>query len=268
MIPTISNIAWPLEEDAVAEAVLQELGVCSLELAPTRYWPNLAIVSETEARTCSANLHDRGFRVAAFQAVLFGQPALQVFGDNGGRDCQDYLIAVCRLAGWMGAGAVVLGSPKNRLRGHLSPSGAHTLAKDFFREVGAAAAAAGTRLCLEPNPLQYGGDFLLTAAEVADLVQAVDSPGIALNFDMGEQAMHGDDAASNILALAPLIGHFHVSEPMLAPFDRSRAAHTQAADALRAAHYTGAVSLEMKSPSGGLLKVRAALADMKAAYKL
>ena len=268
MIPTISNIAWPMADDMAAEAALHELGVSSLELAPTRHWPDLSMVTEAAARDLSESLLARGFRIAGFQAVLFGQPSLQVFGVDGGRACRDYLISVCRLAGWMGAGAVVLGAPKNRLRGGLAPEAAHALARDFFREVGAAADAVGTRICLEPNPAAYGADFLLTAAEAADLVQAVDSPGVALNFDMGEQALHEADAAANILVLAPLIGHFHVSEPMLEPFDPARAAHAEAAAALRRVGYAGAVSLEMKPPTGGIPSLRAALAGMKEIYEL
>ena len=268
MILTVSNIAWGVADDAEAEEALHEFGVSSLELAPTRYWPDLAMVPETVARAHAEHLLARGFRVSAFQAVLFGRPDLQVFGPDGGKACRNYLIAVCRVAGWMGAGAVVLGAPKNRLRGHLTSKAAHGLAEDFFREVGLAAADAGTRLCLEPNPAAYGADFLLTADEAADLVQAVDSPGIALNFDMGEQALHGADAAANIIAHAPLIGHFHVSEPMLEPFDHFRAAHTEAAAALRTISYTGAVSLEMKPPTGGLASMRTALAGLKEVYAL
>ena len=268
MILTVSNIAWASADDEAAEALLNELGVRSLELAPTRQWPDLAKVPEADARAAAAQLHARGFGIAAFQAVLFGQPALEVFGPDGGRACRDYLKAVCRLAGWMGAGAVVLGAPKNRLRGSLSPAEAASLATDFFREIGDAAASANTKLCLEPNPAGYGADFLQTAAEATEMVRAADSPGIALNFDMGEQAMHQADAAANVRTFAPWIGHFHVSEPMLEPFDATRACHAGAAAALRAAGYTGAVSMEMKTPAGGLPVVRAALTALKEVYQL
>jgi D-psicose/D-tagatose/L-ribulose 3-epimerase len=268
MILTVSNIAWASADDSAAEALLLELGVHSLELAPTRQWPDLSKVTEADARAAATQLRARGFGITALQAVLFGQPALQVFGPDGGRACRDYLKAACRLAGWMGAGAVVLGAPKNRLRGDLSASQAFALATDFFREIGDTAAAAHTKLCLEPNPTGYGADFLLTAAEATAMVQAADSPGIALNFDMGEQAMHDADAAANIQAFAPWIGHFHISEPMLEPFDPARASHAAAAAALRAAGYAGAVSMEMKTPPGGLPVVQAALAALKEAYQL
>ena len=161
-----------------------------------------------------------------------------------------------------------MGAPKNRLRGGLSHEAAFAAGTDFFREVGDTAAACRTRLCLEPNPAAYGADFLLNAAETAALVEAVNSPGIALNFDMGEQALNNADAAANVLLFASLIGHFHVSEPMLEPFDPARSAHAKSASALRAAGFTGAVSLEMKPPAGGLPALRAAIAALKTAYQL
>ena len=268
MIACVSNIAWTVPGDGAAEGMLLDLGLCSLELAPTRYWPDLSAVTESEARLASSHFLRRGFSIAAFQAVLFGQPSLQVFGIDNGKACLDYLNAVCRLAGWMGAGAVVMGSPKNRLRGSLTPSAAMAHAVDFFRRLGDTAAAAGTRVCLEPNPAVYGADFLLDTAETAAMVQAVDSPGIALNFDMGEQAIHHADAAAQLRACFPLVGHFHVSEPMLEPFDPTRAAHREAAAVLQESGYTGAVSLEMKCPAGGLPAVHAALRGMKDAYQL
>jgi sugar phosphate isomerase/epimerase len=267
MIPTVSNIAWATADDAAAAALLKSCGVGNLEIAPTRYWPDLSGVTEEQARSLADQLLSEGFRIAAFQAILFGRPDLQVFGADGGAACRDYLKAVCRLAGWMGARAVVMGAPKNRLRQDIPAGVAFARATVFFREVGDAAAACGTVLCLEPNPAAYGGDFLLTVAEAAALVQAVDSPGIALNFDMGEQAIQGSDAAVNIQAFAPLIGHFHVSEPMLEPFDPTRAAHGEALSALRAVNYNGAVSMEMKTPTAGLAVVAQALRSLQHIYQ-
>jgi D-psicose/D-tagatose/L-ribulose 3-epimerase len=262
----VSNIAWPTTEDPAAWDMMRDLGISHLEMAPTRHWPDLARVSERDARAMAERLDEQGIAVCAFQAILFGQPQLQLFGDDHGHDCRVYLKAVCRLAGWMGARAIVFGSPKNRLRGDLSPVEAMTHAVDFFREIGEAAAAAKTILCLEANPAAYGGDFLLTVAETAELAHRVNSPGVAINFDMGEQAMHQAEAAANVVAHAGVIGHFHASEPMLEPFDATRRAHHEAADALRRIGYAGVVSLEMKAPPAGLSAVRSALQHLQSRY--
>ena len=268
MIAAASNIAWTTAEDPEAESVLKSLGIKALELAPTRYWPDLSAVAEDAARAAAEAIQMRGFQIVAFQAVLFGQPELHLFGPRNGQACSEYLAAVCRLAGWMGVPAIVLGAPKNRLRGPLSSRAALIQADTFFKRLGEIAEESGTTVCLEPNPKEYGADFLLTVHDTAALVQAVNSPGIALNFDMGEQAIHRADTPSLLQQFGHLIGHFHVSEPMLGPFNSARPDHGAAAGVLREIGYAGAVSLEMKTPAGGLPVVCSALEEMMASYRL
>jgi D-psicose/D-tagatose/L-ribulose 3-epimerase len=266
MKPAVSNIAWAVADDAAAFALLKAAGVKHLEIAPTRIWPDLAAVSEVEARDFAERIRARGFSICAFQALLFGKPDLFVFGEEGGSTCLEYLSKVCRLANWMGAGALVFGSPKNRLRGALSINEAIIKGREFFRVAGDHAAEQGVVICLEPNPDIYGCDFLQTAAETASMVQDVASPGIRMNLDMGELIHHGTDVARAVREFLPLAGHFHVSEPMLALFDDTRTAHREAAIALKEAGYAGIASLEMKASPDGLPGVQRALHKMLRVY--
>lgn len=266
MKPAVSNIAWPAADDEAAFDILMASGVQHLEIAPTRHWPDLTRVDESEARNFSEKLDQRGFSICAFQALLFGKPELQVFGPGNGRACLDYLAGVCRLAGWMGAKALVFGSPKNRLRGALPFDAALAKATEFFRVLGDAAIKQGVVVCIEPNPSAYGCDFIETAHQAASIVELVNSPGIRMNLDMGELIMNGSDAGRTVEELLPYAGHFHVSEPMLKPFVSDREAHTQAATALKKTLYQGIVSLEMKAPQGGLPAVNAALQNMLRVY--
>ncbi len=266
MKPAVSNIAWPAADDEAALEMLQASSVQHIEIAPTRHWPDLAHVDENEARGFAEKLHQQGFSICAFQALLFGKPELQVFGSDNGRACLDYLESVCRLAGWMGANALVFGSPKNRLRGALSFDAALAKATSFFHFLGEAAMKHNVVVCIEPNPSAYGCDFIQTANEAASLVELVNSPGIRMNLDMGELIMNDTDVGRAVEELLPYAGHFHVSEPMLEPFDPNRDAHKQAATALKKARYQGAVSLEMKTPQRGLPVVNEALQNMLRVY--
>ncbi len=262
----VSNIAWPAEADTEAHEMLTDEGVRLLEIAPSRFWPDLSMVSESEARDRAESISRQGLLVCAFEGLLFGRPELQVFGDQGGKACQDHLLSICKLAGWMGAGVMVFGSPKNRLRGALSRPEAVKRAVEFFRVTGDAAVENGTVLCIKASPADYGGDFLFTLQEAAQLVYQVDSPGVRLNLDMGELIMNGADVHRQVTDYLPLIGHFHASEPMLAPFNAKTAEHRQAAAALKAADYDGIISLEMKTPANGLPAVHQALLDMRRVY--
>jgi len=116
----VSNIAWAPEEDELAAAVLSEHGVRGIELAPTLIWPAPVEASERRARDYADGWRARGFEIVALQSLLYGRRDLQVFGAPEVREATlAFLGAICRLAGWLGAGTLVFGSPTNRHAAHL-----------------------------------------------------------------------------------------------------------------------------------------------------
>lgn len=266
MTYAVSDIAWPVEDDTEAHEMLAEEGIRLLEIEPSRFWPDLLQVSEAEARARTESIAKQALLVGSVQALLSAKPELQVFGENGGKACQDYLKAVCRIAGWMGAGVVIFGSPANRLRGTLSRPEAVKRAVEFFHAIGDAALENNTVLCLKPSPAAYGADFLLTTQEAAQVIYAVDSPGVRLNLDVGELIMNESDVYRTVTDYLPLAGNLHASEPMLAPFNAKTEAHRQAAAALKASDYEVLISLEMKPPANGLPAVHQALLEMRRVY--
>ena len=184
---------------------------------------------------------------------------------------------------------MVFGSPRNRLRGTLSEAEAMRQAVPVFREIGAVCAAAGTCLGIEANPSQYGGDFLLTWREAAELVGLVDHPGIGLHFDTACTALAGDDPVAAVTACAGQIRHFHVSAPWLGPVglgpvglgpvgdrmgrrettsdtDDAAIDHPHIATALRASGYTGFVSIEMRRTDTPVPDIRHAVDFAHAHY--
>jgi sugar phosphate isomerase/epimerase len=248
----VSNLAWQMGEEAAAAKLLSDLGVRYIELAPTRQWPDLSQAPSREIAETRQFWADHGFEVVALQAILFGQPDLKVFADDATRArTLDYLDHTYHLAAGLGAKVLVFGSPKNRLRGELSPERAMDAAATFFAEAGRRAAAAGVVLCIEPNAPQYGCDFVTTAAEGQALVDRVNSPGFALHLDTGCMTMAGDPA-ENASKYPPR--HFHISAPNLGPVVEGAAAYDDFARQLRQAHYQNFVSIEMKPEATGNLE--------------
>lgn len=253
----VSNIAWTPDEDATAAAVLQEFGVTRIEVAPTVRWPAPLEVSEAEALAYRARWQVRGIEIVALQSLLFGRPDLTVFGPDETRAAMvDYLTGICRLAGWLGATRLVFGSPANRRPGPLTDAARDRIATAFFRAVGTAAAAHGTVVCIEPNPAEYGCEWIRSVREAAALVEAVDHPGFGLHLDAGGMLLHGDSVDDIEAALAhPGVGHVHASDPMLAPLgsghEGSAQWHQAVAGVLATAGYDGCVSLEMRRQPEG-----------------
>ena len=250
----ISNIAWtPAEDDAVGEAMRRE-GAAAVEIAPTLYWPDPLAASAAEVDACREAWARRGFPVAALQSLLFGQPHLQLFGDTSDEMARR-LEGMAGLAARLGAPVMVFGSPKNRLRGSLSPAQALERAVPFFRRLGEAAARRGVALCLEPNPPQYGCDFVTTAAEGRELVERVGSPGFGLHLDLAGMRLAGEDGPAELGRSLPWLRHVHFSAPGLGQVLPGAADYRAAAEALSAGGYQGFVSVEMRAEGDAAARV-------------
>jgi D-psicose/D-tagatose/L-ribulose 3-epimerase len=164
------------------------------------------------------------------------------------------------LSGRLGVEAMVFGSPKNRRRDSLPFEAACDIAVPFFRSLGKIADDCGTWLCIEPNPTDYGCDFITTAAEGQALVTAVDQPGFGLHLDAAGMTL-SNDSSDVIVNAGAWLRHFHISEPHLAPLAPKTAVsrHADFAHALARARYPGWTSIEMKRTESYRADITAAL---------
>lgn len=259
----ISNIAWTPAQDGDAAAELRAAGADAVELAPTTIWPDPLLASAADRRAVRDLWAARGFPIVALQSLVFGRPDLQLFDPGTRGELLDRLVGICEVARELGATRLVFGSPKNRLRGALSPEAAFEAAVPFFGEVGRAAEALGVVLCVEPNPVQYGCDFVTTAAEGRALVEAVASPGFGLHLDAAGMLLAGDDAPAEIARSLRLLRHVHLSAPQLGPVGAGSPVDARAiVGALARGGYDGVLSIEMRAgatEAENLARVREAL---------
>ncbi len=261
----ISAIAWKPEEDADVASMLRRAGVAGVELAPTAYWPAPLEASREERRALGAWWRDQGLVVPALQSLLFGRPDLNLFEPQTRDAFTQYLVGMLDVAVDLGAGVLVFGSPRNRLRGALPVQEAFAVATAAFREIGAEAACRGVRLCIEPNPPAYGCDFVTTAEEGAALVRAVGSEGFGLHLDTAGLHLVGADPAGEVARHAALLRHCHLSAPSLAPVGIPCGVdHSGVIAALRAAGYPGWVSIEMRAAEDRPARLEAVAAAVEA----
>lgn len=247
----VSSIAWrPAEEAAIAEMLRRE-AIDAVELAPTTWRERPLDAPQGDVLALRRWWGDRGIAIVSLQSLLFGRPELQLFGSDSSRAAMlDHLRRTVDFAALLGARALVFGSPKNRRRDGMSPHEALSRAGDFFGEIGEYAHDRGAALCIEANPPAYGCDFITTTAEAVELCRTIAHPGVRVNGDLGGMVLSQEDIAQSISLAAPLLGHFHASEPHLAETG-SVADHARAGAALRAAGYAGCVSIEMRAAEEG-----------------
>lgn len=264
---SISNIAWDVSEDEEIAAILLQRGVSRIDLAPSKYFPNLATVSATEVEHVRRRWNDRGISLIGMQSLLFGTTGLNVFGDSV---CQDRLLShlesVFKVGAELGITKAVFGSPRNRLRGARSDSEALHEAVDFFRRAGDLAMHHDMILCLEPNPTIYGADFMTNIDLTASVAKAAAHPGIGMQWDTGAMFINQEDPATAMNGHASIVGHIHISEPQLAPIGSSEIDHAPMAQAMDrlAPHLTR--TIEMLRPDGGPTAVALAIDAAQSAY--
>lgn len=245
----VSNIAWDPSEEADVARALRDLGVRHVEIAPTKVFDDPTAVSDAAVAEYLGFWREHEISVVAFQSMLFGFPDLSIFGEPSVvGPTVERLGAFIDLAGRMGAGRLVFGSPRNRRR----PEGAsddevQDAAIAVFGELGRRAVDAGVIFCIEPNPPQYGCDFVTTAAEGESLVRAVDHPGFGLHLDVAGMTLAGDAPSEAIRSAADVLCHYHVSAPELGPIETDVVDHVSAFRALSDVGYPGYVSIEMRS---------------------
>lgn len=266
---SVSHIAWPLEWDEKMLDMLRGQGVNCLELAPLRAFGNPLLARESEVRAKAERYRERGFSIRSFQALLFGADSVALFEDEAARQrMKEWLIAVGRVAGWCGAGPMVFGSPKKRLKGELSDAQAMELAAPFFREVGDACAGFGSCLVMEANPEAYGADFCTRLEQAGELVQAVDSAGFRLHVDAGGLALSGEEFEPVVRQGATLIAHVHASQPNLIGWESPDPVHERLSRVLKEVGYTKDIAIEMRAQNAILEGVQCAISMVQKTYDL
>lgn len=258
----ISNIAWTAAEEPAVAKTLQELGVRSVEIAPTKVWEDPTNVSDQQIADYLTFWKQHGIEVVAFQSMLFGRNDLLVFGDADNRaQTTAFLAKFIELAGRMQAKVLVFGSPKNRQVKNMSADNAWDVAKGFFDELGNVARHNHTTFCIEPNPEAYDCNFVTTAEQGTRLVGDVGNAGFQLHLDAAGMTLAGDDPQRSITNAKDILKHFHISAPLLGAIEEKEVPHQKMANALRDINYQGFVSIEMRPGDEGqnANRVRAAV---------
>lgn len=221
---SISNIAWnPNLDDSIAE-LLNKHDVHCIDIAPGKYFNNLMEVETSEILSVKHFWDMRRISIIGMQSLFYGTKGFNVFGETYA-DMLSYLGIICKTASILGARFLTFGSPKNRDRSRLSDSETLDRALSFFYKAGKIAQNHNVVLCLEPNPKEYGANFLTTTNETYNFIKMLNHPNIKLQLDVGALILN-DETIKDIDMSSDMIGHIHISEPQLRPVGTNQAEHS------------------------------------------
>ncbi len=265
----ISNIAWPADRLEDALSVMQQYGARGLEIAPglAFYDEDDPFVPDDQSiRNFLLLLSRYGVLPVSMQSLLFGVEGALLFGseDEQAR-FKEGLEAAIRLAERIEISNLVMGCPRNRtIPANLDNATAIANAIDIFYELGEHANRAGVKLALEPNPKEYGTNFLNTTLQTIEFAEQVNHQAVSVNFDIGALHMNAelDDADQLFDKAAHRISHVHISEPNLEPAPKDVDQFAEMAAEITKQGYRGWFSIEMRSVDGtGLNLVEKSLTD-------
>lgn len=244
---SISNIAWDPTDDEAVAVLLNKYCVDAIDIAPGKYFPDVAVATSEDIALVRAAWERRGVALLGMQSLFFGRNGLNLFDRETQPAMLEHLANVCRLAECLGVRALVFGSPKCRDRGQLEQTAVDDISADFFSRAGDIAARHGTVLCLEANPPQYGCNFMTTTLEAAYVVRCVAHPAVRLHLDTGTLTINQESLSETLHQCGDLVGYAHASEPNLAPLGSVMTDHDTFARAMRLAGLH-TISIEMLTP--------------------
>ncbi|MEP2102687.1 MAG: sugar phosphate isomerase/epimerase [Parasphingorhabdus sp.] len=265
----ISNIAWPANQLENALAIMQRFGARGLEIAPGLAFyrdDNPFVPDDQSIREFSLLLSKYGVRPVSMQSLLFGVDGALLFGKEDEKNrFKTSLMAAIQLAERVEIPNLVMGSPRNRIiPSALDEATAIANAVDVFYGLGEYAKRAGVKIALEPNPKEYGTNFLNTMLQTINFAEQVDHQAVTVNFDIGALHMTGeiDDAAQLFHKAAKRISHIHISAPNLEPAPKNAEQFSSVAANIAEQEYKHWFSIEMRAVEGEeLVQVEKSLKD-------
>lgn len=243
----ISNIGWTKEQDDRMYGAMREAGFAGLEVAPTRIVPKDPYLHLEESLSWKRKLQDRwGFALPSMQSIWFGRQEL-LFGSKEERTALlAYTQKAIDYAAAMDCRNLVFGCPKNRnIPDGMEEAEWKEIACEFFGAIGRYAAERGRVIGLEANPPMYHTNFLNETSQAFVFAEALGTPGIGVNLDLGTMIANGE-SAQELRGRVSLISHVHISEPGLEQV-QERTLHRKVLHLLQEEGYQGYLSIEMKT---------------------
>jgi sugar phosphate isomerase/epimerase len=206
-----SSLAWEPSEDRDIALLLQSRQISFIDLVPTKYfaWDDPAALKK--AKAIKKDWADFGIRIRGMQSLLFGAGTLNVLRSEDWPKLVMHFERVFSIASALGANRLVFGSPNNRKKGAMGTAEAGSRAVDFFRSLANQARDYSCVLLLEPNPVDYGCDFVTTTTEAISLVQKVSHENLMIQLDLGTCFYNNEQADDIFKSSAPSIGYIHLA---------------------------------------------------------
>lgn len=219
---SVATICCPKHIPMIQFAELLVLhNIRNVQIAPTMFvssWDELD-------RMDLSIFTSRNIAIRSFQSITFGLNHLNIFlpSPEPREQLMKHLKCVVRVAVKHDVRRIVFGCPKNRYRLSTSADAIDIpVFCDFFRQLGEyIQSVAGDdndlTLCIEPNAVAYGCNFLTSIDDAGNMVNRIHHPRIKLMVDVGNALME-KDTLQNMVRHAHNIYNVDIARENMLPF--------------------------------------------------
>lgn len=238
---------------ADAVAVTAQLGYTGWEVAPFMLADHVDKITPEERVEYRRVVEDAGLTILGLHWLLAGTEGLHLTTSDEPtrRRTAAYLSKLVDLCDDLGGKLMVLGSPqqRNRTEGQ-SRNQAKDAAADVLREIVPKLRERGVRIAVEPLGPQEG-DFLNTADEAIELIDAIGDEHFGLHLDVKAMSTEAQPIDQVIRQHADRMLHFHANDPNLLGPGMGEVDFQPIMKALQDVGYDGWVSVEVFDYSPG-----------------
>lgn len=231
-----------------------ECGYTGIEMAPFTIAPYVTDISAGKRVEVRRQAEEAGLEIVGLHWLLAHTEGFCVTSpdDEVRRSTAEYFGHLARLCADLGGKLLILGSPDQRnLLPGVTVAEAMRCAADVLIRTLPVLEETEVTLALEPLGPEWT-NFMLTAAEAAELAETVGSPHVRLHLDCKSMSSEADPIPDLIRRHGRMLAHFHANDPSGQGPGFGRLDFEPILEALGEIDYRGWVSVEVFDYSPGV----------------
>lgn len=243
-------------------------GFQGVEIAPFTLFDDPQDIGERKILEIEEALTRAGLKFVGFHAIFFGPGNFHITSQDRAirQRSWDRLRRLVDIAGKLGGGVLVLGSPKQRRAIGIPPENAVGYIKEGLSKIAPYATERKATILIEALP-STDTNVINTLEESRELIRSINKPGISGMFDFHNCAHETRSWSELIEHYFDIIQHIHVNEVNGSYPGTGNSDFTPAFVKLGEKRYTGWISLEIfhqpDDPDFVLSKTMQFLVDME-----
>ena len=206
---------WLFKESDFEKSCLKTAkhGFQGMEIAPFTLFDDPRSIGDKKILEIKNALEQNQLKFVGFHAIFFGPQNFRITSaDPVLRERSwDHLKKLVDIAGKLGGGVLVLGSPKQRHATGISPEKAIEYLKENLSRIAEYAAARSATILIEALPARYT-NVINTLEESRKVIRSIDKPSISGMFDFHNSAEEKLTWAELIDNYSDIIKHVHLNE--------------------------------------------------------